>query len=100
MEIKNNFNRLDPYLNRLDLEPQRPEARGAGVAQAAPSSGDTVSFSATALKAAAMESAAAAPEVRSGKVAEIKARVESGQYQTDSLDIADKILRTERGLLS
>ncbi|MBI3813423.1 MAG: flagellar biosynthesis anti-sigma factor FlgM [Nitrospinae bacterium] len=41
----------------------------------------------------AKDTANAAPEVRTEKVAELKDRIEKGKYQVNSRDIAEKILK-------
>lgn len=96
MEIKNNINNLEPYLNRMDLE----KARNAGVRAAstdtqvsqAAEGGDRVSLSTSALKSVVVEAAQSAPDIRQDKVDAIKARLNSGEYQIDSNDIALKLL--------
>ncbi|MDR2461535.1 MAG: flagellar biosynthesis anti-sigma factor FlgM [Deltaproteobacteria bacterium] len=56
--------------------------------------GDTVSISERSrLIAKATELATLAPDVRSEKIAELTARIASGNYKVSSLDVADSILK-------
>ncbi|MDQ7833493.1 MAG: flagellar biosynthesis anti-sigma factor FlgM [Desulfovibrionaceae bacterium] len=62
---------------------------------------DTVTLSGNAkLFSQAVRDAQNAPEVRVERVAELKAQVESGEYQPDSHKIAEKMLLAEIDLLS
>lgn len=64
-------------------------------------SSDTVTLSGDAkLFSQAVRDAQEAPEVRADRVAELKAQVESGEYQPDSHKIAEKMLLAEIDLLS
>ncbi|MDL2307741.1 flagellar biosynthesis anti-sigma factor FlgM [Desulfovibrio sp. OttesenSCG-928-C06] len=98
MEIKNNINNLDPYLNRTDLDKAgKADSRGfkvnTGATQATPAdSGDKVSLSTSALRDVVTQEATNAPEVRQDRVDAIKARINSGTYNIDSRDIASKLL--------
>ncbi len=103
MEIKNNLNPLDPYAQtRLTNAAQTNQAanRAADSASApARDGGDRVSLSPEArLRTEAFSTAMNAPDVRAEKVAELKARVESGEYQVDAASVAAKLLREEPGL--
>ncbi len=103
MEIKNNLNPLDPYSqSKLTGANQAGQVKSRAAADThAPSreSGDRVSLSAEAkLRTEAFTTAMNTPDVRTAKVAEIKARVEAGQYETDSKAIAAKLLQEEPGL--
>ena len=102
MEIKNNLNQLDPY-SRTQIAGTKTQAaqRGANTAQPASvqEGGDRVSVSPEAkLRTEALTTALNAPDVRQAKVAELKARVESGEYAPDSTAIAAKLLQEESGL--
>ena len=101
MEIKNTLNPLDPYnqnkLTRLDKASQ--QASRAVANAPARETGDRVSLSPEAkLRTEAYTSAMNAPDIRAEKVAEIKARVQSGDYAIDSKAIAAKLLAEEPGL--
>ena len=62
---------------------------------------DTVTLSGNAkLFSQAVRDAQNAPDVRVDRVAELKALVESGEYQPDSHKIAEKMLMSEIDLLS
>ncbi len=102
MEIKNTLNPLDPY-SRTQIAGAKAQAaqRSANTAQTAPAQegGDRVSLSPEAkLRTEALSSALNAPDVRQAKVAELKARVESGEYLPDGKAIAAKLLQEEPGL--
>ncbi len=98
MEIK-----VDPY--RAQQFERNAETREAGKAanaqgqaqtQATAAQADRVSLSPEArLQAAAMQAASNAPDMRADKVAELKAKVESGEYRPDSRNIAAKLLQEE-----
>jgi negative regulator of flagellin synthesis FlgM len=65
------------------------------------STSDTVTLSGNAkLFSQAVRDAQNAPDVRVNRVAELKAQVESGEYQPDSRKIAEKMLLSEIDLLS
>lgn len=103
MEIKNNLNPLDPYTQaRLTGATHANQAASRAAANApapARESGDRVSLSPEAkLRTEAFSTAMSAPEVRAEKVAALKARVESGEYQVDSAAVAAKLLQEEPGL--
>ena len=101
MEIKNHLNPLDQYSRtKLTSTQAQPAQRDASI-QSAPvqESGDRVSLSPEAkLRTEALSSALNAPDVRQAKVAEIKARVDAGEYTPDSAAIAAKLLQEEPGL--
>ena len=93
MEIKNNLNRLDPYINRVDLEGQFAEARKSGIKiSSLAREGDKVSLSSTALKEVVLQEALNAPDIRQDKVEAVKASLAAGSYNIDSRDIAAKLL--------
>ena len=103
MEIKNTFNPLDPYTQtKLNSANQTKQATGrtaAGTTAPAAETGDRVSLSNEAkLRTEAFTTASNTPDVRAAKVAELKARVEAGEYQIDSKAIAAKLLTEEPGL--
>lgn len=101
MEIKNTLNPLDPY-SRTSLAGTKNETtpRTAQAATAAQGeTGDRISLSPEAkLRTEAFTSAMNAPDLRTEKVAAIKARVDSGEYAPDSKVIAAKLLAGEPGL--
>lgn len=100
MEIKNNFNPLDPYARtQISGVENRANLRSANQTAAPTETGDRVSLSPEAkLRTEAFTSAMSAPETRHNKIAELKARVESGEYMPDSKAIASKLLSEEPGL--
>lgn len=91
MEIKNNMNRLDPYLNRLQTE--KGEAHAVAGKAVAAASGDTVQIQSPGLKAAIEAAAAGAPDIRESKVAALKASLADGTYKIDNSAIAEKLLQ-------
>lgn len=91
MEIKNNINQLDPYLNRLKAE--KGEARVAPDKAVAAAGGDTVQIQSTGLKAVIEAAAASAPDIRESKVAAIKASLADGSYKIDNSAIAGKLVQ-------
>lgn len=103
MEIRNNLNPLDPYnqarLDKADQASGKATARNATTNASAGETGDRVSLSPEALlRTEAFSAAMNAPEVRAEKVAEIKARVNAGEYEIDSRAIASGLLTEEPGL--
>lgn len=90
MEIKNTLNRLDPYLNRLETE--KGDGRAAAEQATASPAGDTVNIKSPGLKSAIEQAATAAPDMREGKVAAIKASLADGSYNIDSKAIAAKLV--------
>ncbi|QLA20420.1 flagellar biosynthesis anti-sigma factor FlgM [Desulfolutivibrio sulfoxidireducens] len=74
---------------------------GSGKARGSAGSSDTVTLSGDAkLFAQAVRDAQSDSGVRTDRVAELKALVESGEYQPDSRKIAEKLLLSEIDLLS
>lgn len=103
MEIRNNLNPLDPYnqarLGKADQASGKVTTRNAAANASAGETGDRVSLSPEAmLRTEAFSSAMSAPEVRAEKVAEIKARVDAGEYEINSRAIASRLLTEEPGL--
>jgi len=103
MEIKNTLNPLDPYnqprLNQLGKASLPTNRATANAPASARETGDRVSLSPEAkLRTEAYTSAMNAPDIRAEKVAEIKARVQSGEYFVDSKAVAAKLLAEEPGL--
>ncbi|MDR1125076.1 MAG: flagellar biosynthesis anti-sigma factor FlgM [Deltaproteobacteria bacterium] len=103
MEIRNNTNRLDPYLNRVDLEASQATSQNVGQAGAQGSmkvntgsfgleGSDKVTLSSAALRDVVSAEAAKAPDIRQDKVDAIKASLASGSYAVDAQDIAGKLL--------
>jgi negative regulator of flagellin synthesis FlgM len=88
----------NPYENlriREDADVNRVDGRGNADGKTTPS-GDGVSVSGDAkLLAAGFEAARKAPDMREDKVARLKELVASGQYQTDSRAIAERMLRED-----
>lgn len=88
----------NPYENlriRDDADAGKVDGRGSAAGKSTPS-GDGVSVSGDAkLLAAGFEAARKAPDVREDKVARLKELVASGQYQTDSRSIAERMLRED-----
>ncbi|MCL1915265.1 MAG: flagellar biosynthesis anti-sigma factor FlgM [Desulfovibrionaceae bacterium] len=95
MEIKNTVNKLDQYVTRLDID--QPGSRPASQAAERPGpAGDTVDIKSAGLKAAALETALAAPDFRADKVEGIKAALEDGTYRISSQDISANMLQAGR----
>ena len=98
MEIRNNVNRLDHYLNRVDLEKARGGAQGGAPGGLKVNTGglfdgsDKVTLSSSALREVVTREALAAPDIRQDKVAAVKASLEAGEYEIDAREIAGKIL--------
>ena len=97
--------KVDGLVEKLSTyEQQKIEKAGDKERQARESSrgdSDSVTLSSRAktlkeLQAAVKDS----PDVRSEKVAELRERVESGQYEPDAHTIAQKLLEEERDLWS
>lgn len=99
MEIKNYLKGLDPYQTKLD---KAENAKGKLAKRSdgdSKTTGDRVSVSNEArLRTEAYSAALSAPEVRQEKVNEIKARVDSGEYQVDSRKVAEKLITEEAEL--
>lgn len=97
MQIKNLLNKLDKYQTTLDKADNKPSGKSRKTADSASAGGgDRVSLSNTArLRTEAYSGALSAPEVRQEKVEAIKQKVDSGEYQVDSKDIARKLLKDE-----
>ena len=94
MKITPNGNSIpiDAYVNNV----QDKKANGAPKDKAADKNlkTDTVDISDSAKRvSAAREQLDRIPEVREDKVAELKAKIESGKYEINSEEIADKILK-------
>lgn len=98
MEIRNNTNRLDPYLNRADLETAQTtnQAAAGGLKVNTGSFGlesnDKVTLSSAALRDVVAQEASTAPDIRQDKVDAIKASLASGSYAVDSQNIAGRLL--------
>lgn len=75
-------------------------ARGSGAKAGATGTGDRVELSAEARQLRALsESAAAAPEVDTAKMEQIRQQIAEGRYHVDPQKLADRLLQLERGLL-
>jgi negative regulator of flagellin synthesis FlgM len=92
MEIRSNWDKLEPYVNRADFDKTRRHEAGGATSPANSESGDKVSLSTSALKDLVMREAVAAPDIRQEKVNALKAQISSGQYAADARDIAGKLL--------
>lgn len=85
----------DTKVGQTQGDKQSPASSTAGKG----SSGETVQLTTGAQLLSRMEkSLAAAPAVDSAKVAEVKAAIESGNYEIDTGAIADAMIRFERSL--
>ena len=77
------------------------KSQGEASATAAPTStaGDTVTLTSSARSLQKIEEAVAkAPVVNASKVAAVKQAIQSGTYQINASQVADKMLQFERGL--
>jgi len=92
----------DPYLQNTRMSyvnqangPNQPEKSPASrEAKETPPSGDRVDLSAQSKEMQKIHDVLqATPEVRTDKVAQYKERIEEGEYQVGSEDIADKMLK-------
>ncbi len=102
MEIKSTLTGLNAYENtKLErAEVESAKARRQETGQPTDSQGDRVEFSDEAkLRTEAYTTALGSSDVRSDKVAEIKARIASGEYQVDSQKIASNLIRGELDLM-
>jgi negative regulator of flagellin synthesis FlgM len=100
MEIKNYLNGIGQY-DKTSLEKSGTDAvRNAKDSAATETSkGDAVQFSDEALlRAEAYKTASATSDVRSDKVAALKAQVANGTYQVDGSKIAANLLADETDL--
>jgi negative regulator of flagellin synthesis FlgM len=92
MEIKSNWDKLEPYVNRAEFD-KAPKAEVNSAAQPAnPESGDKVSLSTSVLKELVMEEALNTPDLRQEKVDALKAQISSGEYQINTQNIAAELL--------
>jgi negative regulator of flagellin synthesis FlgM len=92
MEIKSNLDKLESHVNRVDFDKARRHEVNGASSLTGPESGDKVCLSSSFLKDLVMREALDTPDIREEKVADLKARIASGQYSADSLDIAAKLL--------
>ena len=99
MKVYDYTAKLDPYSTSLK-KGQRSEQAGREQASSdIEPKGDRVSLSGEGrLRTEAYKEAMNAPDVRSDKVAAIKARIEAGEYEIDSTKIAEGILKDELDL--
>jgi negative regulator of flagellin synthesis FlgM len=107
MVIKSVVGEVNPYAKR-GIQENDKAGQAAKTAQAAqaqktsetPSPTDMVSLSDEAkLRAVALQTASAAPEVRSEKVKEIKEQVKNGTYKPDIKKAAANLIREDLDLL-
>jgi negative regulator of flagellin synthesis FlgM len=83
--------------NGVVADKAQGEAQAA--AAAAPKTGDTVTLTHSARSLQKIEEAVAkAPVVNASKVAAVKQAINSGTYQINPGQVADKLLQFERGL--
>lgn len=100
MDIKKIYEGALPYSNKMvgeggEASASKKGGKTSGSGNAAGSS-DKISLSDDAkLYSQAVKNAQSEPEIRAAKVAELKAKVQSGEYQPDSKVIAEKLLRSE-----
>ena len=101
MEIKNVLRNLDPYVKTEQSESASLDKARRKAEAARPESGDRASVSPEAkLRAEGYSAALASPEVRSEKVAALKAKIAAGEYQIDARNIAAKLLKEDAELFS
>jgi len=103
MDVKGIISGVNPYLSSkaggAEARDGDLQAAKTGAQQAA-AAGDTVTISdAAKLQALATREASQAPDIRKEKVEEVKQRVQSGQYKTDSRKIAEGIVKSDLGLV-
>ena len=94
MEItpKDNVTNIEAYVNNVNDKQKTEEAPEKADKNAAKT--DTVELSQTAKELQeAKKQLDAIPDVRMDKVAELKAQIEEGTYQSDSEETAKKMLR-------
>ncbi|ADD69234.1 Anti-sigma-28 factor FlgM family protein [Denitrovibrio acetiphilus DSM 12809] len=93
MRIDDKFKQLD--MNKLN-DTAASKKKGAKSPSASESNGgDSVSLSNSAKNAASItEAVKSSPEVRTELVQELKAKIESGQYNVSGRDIAEKLVQT------
>ncbi|MDR2351893.1 MAG: flagellar biosynthesis anti-sigma factor FlgM [Deltaproteobacteria bacterium] len=90
---------LNPYLNQLNGKTKAGQIKIKGetsgtTEETRGNSVDTVSLSnRSRLIAKATELATLSPDIRSEKVAELTAKIASGNYKVSSQDVADSIIR-------
>ncbi len=99
MEIKNLVGELNPYTQKkIDrMERERPPAV---TSRSSSSASDKVSVSEEAkLRAAALATATSAPDVRTDKVEELRAKVQAGTYVPDNHKTAQNLVRDDMDLL-
>lgn len=97
MEIhsKGQPNPLDAYIGQVQARPKpEPAAPEAASQSAATAKADTVVISETAKRIQDAKAALdAVTDVRSDKVAELKAQIANGTYEIKADEIADKMIR-------
>jgi negative regulator of flagellin synthesis FlgM len=77
----------------------KPQGETSAAAAPASQTGDTVTLTDSARSLQKIEEALAkAPVVNASKVAAVKQAINSGTYQVDAGQVADKLLQFERGL--
>ncbi len=103
MDIKQIYEGINPYQNKKTGKGESPGAAsrsGKSSSSGESSSSDRISLSDDAkLFSQAVKDAQSEADVRAAKVAELKAKVASGEYQPDSKVIAEKLLLSEADFL-
>lgn len=97
----NGYGRVGPDVGTMRTRAtSRPESEGdTGATGRARSSGDAVEITDTAARLKAVEARLAeVPDVDQARVAAIRKRIESGDYQPDPARIAQKLMRLEQEL--
>ena len=97
MEIQSFIKGLGQYDNaRLEKTDASNAKSRRGKAASAEKNGDRINFSSEGkLRTEAHRVASEAPDIRRQKVEEIKARVQSGEYQIDAHKIAEKLVKDD-----
>lgn len=99
-KIDNNFTTRLAQAERKRVAATPAEAKSAGTGSAAKAN-DQVRLTDTAQRLLGLETEVrAAPEIREARVAELKRRIDAGEYAIDAARIADRLLESEAALLS
>ena len=85
--------------NSNSVVADKPQGEASATAAPTSAAGDTVTLTSSARSLQKIEEAVAkAPVVNASKVAAVKQAVQSGTYQINASQVADKMLQFERGL--
>ncbi len=88
---------LEPVKTTKDKRDAKQLKRDSGAAKALEDSADKLQLSQNVEQAMKLRTLLESlPDMREDKVAEIKARIDAGQYQVDSRAVAEKMLRKKR----